>query len=1188
MALSLPVEPQTPRKDDLTPGSEQMMACENLETALTGSSPSFAPSPFAPPNAQPGPMSTHANHRHDSPSTDRSRENSTSTEQQRRVRSATMTSHSSFVGSESKTALGERVIGSTAEDVANQDEDGDDGADDQGDQDWKPGASRKSSKRSSSAGDSSGTVRSRETSTSSRDNAGVQKRSHRRKMAEGHIKRPPNAFILFRAFCSAPTRSMADHNGIDPPGKPTAEQLASLNILDHRHISRIVSHLWKNLSVPDRTYWEDLAKRKKREHAQMYPEYRYKPVFRNKEQVRKTTSRTKRRDRVVQEVCAKVASELLAGAKSTASEAVDAASAPLVVDTVPSPSDDPKNLQASPPAATVFSFTAPLSPSANVPTSLLPEPIEPQPVSPVSMLDPANAIHVQHRKPWTFETLRKAMQGEPDLPPPYPSLPCKIQPAKTGKFVKRKQPRQRKTQPAGHNVNEQPSVYTHSTSTHPEYDSEQFKHVTDLDNRGLLQTHVRKVVEAAAIAAGARAVPQSSPSLDPSAACSPMSRSTSASRGRKAPPAPLELDAPTFSSIYRLPSPMKPGSTTRSDDTATQLASFTFGTALRQEASPDIDVTPKATSSGAFSNLTTLPNLRARFSITSSPTSDRWRRQSLVMGMRRRGTIELVSSSTFVESATTLTPDLSDATTTAVKSDFVPNVRADLMLISPIAPTFDGQAYGRRFSLGRWGVDEVEAKTGQSSLTSKSDTSIGPSIYIEYVMSVADAQVFLASGIVTPVSSSATANATVFSVEPDYLSVLTAEPFKQDFVDLFDPLATLRSLSEDADDGGCPAMDMQDLSMAVDDASDESGRPWTATSNSSWSTTKSSCSASRPGSAASDNSDKSGPLSISNSAGRQLDPEAPHKLWMQSHSFAEFGAQMLDPGSTFHVGSQEYFRSPPATVLATHDSQETQESSVSATVAIPDHPPINSAAFGGSFEPLTHAQSVAQSMKLQHHAPAFGDVTAVEHMHQAPKQFGEQEPSPFNPWSWRRQTLRGSDATLRGRQDSIARLAAPRPSHHHFHSLDPAPHYVGLPIGVDESTFSFNVPSQIGADAASRMAVDDDHMRTLQFELDNPERQLSFQSQQEQHATLAFASPAACRSSISDFDAVSTRAMATRTTMTHVDLTLPGAQLPQGVPVVQNEAMKDVVYIYLTRDQAKDAQLVDSFLRLGYGVTFDR
>lgn len=109
------------------------------------------------------------------------------------------------------------------------------------------------------------------------------KTSHARKTPPGHIKRPPNAFILFRSHCCSSTPS---EDPDDPPA-PSATQLAELGITDHRHISRITSHLWKSLPRAEKGYWERKALAKKAEHLRLHPEYKYKPVYRKKEEVRR-------------------------------------------------------------------------------------------------------------------------------------------------------------------------------------------------------------------------------------------------------------------------------------------------------------------------------------------------------------------------------------------------------------------------------------------------------------------------------------------------------------------------------------------------------------------------------------------------------------------------------------------------------------------------------------------------------------------------------------------------------------------------------------------------------------------------------------------------------------------------------------------------------------------------------------
>lgn len=101
--------------------------------------------------------------------------------------------------------------------------------------------------------------------TAAGSNTGAQMKkggpsSHSRKAPEGHVKRPPNAFILFRSHACA--------SNLIPP---------SLRINDHRQISRIVATMWKGLDPADRRIWEEKAQEAKEEHEKLHPTYRYKP-----------------------------------------------------------------------------------------------------------------------------------------------------------------------------------------------------------------------------------------------------------------------------------------------------------------------------------------------------------------------------------------------------------------------------------------------------------------------------------------------------------------------------------------------------------------------------------------------------------------------------------------------------------------------------------------------------------------------------------------------------------------------------------------------------------------------------------------------------------------------------------------------------------------------------------------------
>jgi hypothetical protein len=78
----------------------------------------------------------------------------------------------------------------------------------------------------------------------------------------GHIKRPMNAF---RAWSKGERRRMV-------------EEGTSLN---NSAMSRVLGERWKGLEEGERGKWKATAERLKKEHAKMYPTYKYKPQRRN-------------------------------------------------------------------------------------------------------------------------------------------------------------------------------------------------------------------------------------------------------------------------------------------------------------------------------------------------------------------------------------------------------------------------------------------------------------------------------------------------------------------------------------------------------------------------------------------------------------------------------------------------------------------------------------------------------------------------------------------------------------------------------------------------------------------------------------------------------------------------------------------------------------------------------------------
>ncbi|KAG6333836.1 hypothetical protein ID866_5255, partial [Astraeus odoratus] len=86
---------------------------------------------------------------------------------------------------------------------------------------------------------------------------------------EDYIKRPENAFILFRRKCCEDRQAAQEEAAASADGPTKKQRQADL--------SKTISQQWKALSPEERLFWEELAKEKKKEHEQMYPNYVYRP-----------------------------------------------------------------------------------------------------------------------------------------------------------------------------------------------------------------------------------------------------------------------------------------------------------------------------------------------------------------------------------------------------------------------------------------------------------------------------------------------------------------------------------------------------------------------------------------------------------------------------------------------------------------------------------------------------------------------------------------------------------------------------------------------------------------------------------------------------------------------------------------------------------------------------------------------
>ncbi|KAF5342901.1 hypothetical protein D9758_015414 [Tetrapyrgos nigripes] len=91
---------------------------------------------------------------------------------------------------------------------------------------------------------------------------------------EDYIKRPENAFILFRRKCCEDRLSE-----LDSPSTPSENASHSGPTKKQRQadLSKTISQQWKSLPTEERQHWERLAKEKKKEHEALYPNYQYRP-----------------------------------------------------------------------------------------------------------------------------------------------------------------------------------------------------------------------------------------------------------------------------------------------------------------------------------------------------------------------------------------------------------------------------------------------------------------------------------------------------------------------------------------------------------------------------------------------------------------------------------------------------------------------------------------------------------------------------------------------------------------------------------------------------------------------------------------------------------------------------------------------------------------------------------------------
>jgi hypothetical protein len=126
---------------------------------------------------------------------------------------------------------------------------------------------------------------------------------HSRKQPDGHIPRPPNAFILFRS-------SFIRSQRVSPDVETS-----------HSTLSKIIGLTWQNLPADERRVWHAKARQAVEEHRRQFPQYAFRPSHRrtrggDAEKDKEKDGKRKVREHVVDDPtrCAKIA-ELLGEGK---------------------------------------------------------------------------------------------------------------------------------------------------------------------------------------------------------------------------------------------------------------------------------------------------------------------------------------------------------------------------------------------------------------------------------------------------------------------------------------------------------------------------------------------------------------------------------------------------------------------------------------------------------------------------------------------------------------------------------------------------------------------------------------------------------------------------------------------------------------------------------------------------------
>ncbi|WWC63542.1 uncharacterized protein I303_106145 [Kwoniella dejecticola CBS 10117] len=120
---------------------------------------------------------------------------------------------------------------------------------------------------------------------------GGKKVSHARKQTADHIPRPRNAFILFRKHV------------VDSKLIPASVEMR------HQNVSIITAKMWSEAPADQKAHFNELARVEKEEHMKKYPGYRYQPVYRRTNVIRRRV----RKDEAEEQKCKSVAELLIKG-----------------------------------------------------------------------------------------------------------------------------------------------------------------------------------------------------------------------------------------------------------------------------------------------------------------------------------------------------------------------------------------------------------------------------------------------------------------------------------------------------------------------------------------------------------------------------------------------------------------------------------------------------------------------------------------------------------------------------------------------------------------------------------------------------------------------------------------------------------------------------------------------------------